>query len=121
MIDDSGSSGEQTPSAAEASGSACPLSECADAGQRVDILVFVRGSARPLGPRGAKVGGGIWASWVGGAGRLREASELWWRGAGVEGGLRAPACVGDGDGASEERANVRGRLWPRSLPRCGDC
>nr|XP_015856095.2 zinc finger protein OZF isoform X5 [Peromyscus maniculatus bairdii] len=54
MIDDSGSSGEQAPSAAEASGSASPLSQCADAGQRVDILVFVRGSARPLGPRGAK-------------------------------------------------------------------
>lgn len=33
-----------------------------------------------------------------GPGGCGEASELWWRGAGVEGGLRAPACVGDGDG-----------------------
>ncbi|KAK2495190.1 hypothetical protein MC885_018622 [Smutsia gigantea] len=31
--------------------------ECAGAAHRVDILVFVRGSVRPLGPRGAKVGG----------------------------------------------------------------
>lgn len=41
---------------AETSGSALSLPECADAGQRVDILVFVRGSARRSGPRGAKVG-----------------------------------------------------------------
>lgn len=47
-------------------------------GQRVDILVFVRGSARPSCPRGAKVGGGIWASWVGGFGRLEgSVSDLW--------------------------------------------
>lgn len=36
----------------------------------MDILVFVRGSIRPLGPRGAKVGGGMWASWAGGVGEV---------------------------------------------------
>lgn len=32
-------------------------------------MVFVRGSVRPLDPRGVKVGGGMWASC---AGRVRE-------------------------------------------------
>lgn len=36
----------------------------------MDILVFVRGSVRPLGPRGAKVGGGMWASWAGRVGEV---------------------------------------------------
>ncbi|KAL4830769.1 hypothetical protein H8958_002599 [Nasalis larvatus] len=39
---------------AEISGSASSPSECASVAHRVDILVFVRGSVRPLGPRGAK-------------------------------------------------------------------
>lgn len=30
----------------------------------MDILVFVRWSVRPLGPRGAKIGGGMWTSWA---------------------------------------------------------
>jgi hypothetical protein len=55
---------------AETSGSAGSPSQCAGAAHRVDILVFVRGSVRPLGPRGAKVGGGIWASWVCRAGEV---------------------------------------------------
>lgn len=42
---------------------------CAGAAYGVDILVFVRGSVRPLGPRGVKVGGGMWASC---AGRVRK-------------------------------------------------
>lgn len=42
----------------------------------MDILVFVRGSVRPLGPRGAKVGGGMWASWAGRVGEVEgEVSE----------------------------------------------
>ena len=36
----------------------------------MDILVFVRGSVRPLGPRGAKIGGGMWASWADGVGEV---------------------------------------------------
>lgn len=56
-------------------------------GQRVDILVFVRGSARASGPRGAEVGGGIWASWVGGAGEVGgkcfRSSVVWRGGQGV--------------------------------------
>lgn len=53
---------------AKTSGSAHSPSECAGAAHRVDILVFVRGSVRPLGPRGAKIGGGMWASWADGVG-----------------------------------------------------
>lgn len=36
-------------------------------------------------------------------------------------GLERRPAWGTGTGACEERANVRGRRWPRSLPRCGDC
>lgn len=96
-------------SVAETSGSAHSLLECADAGQRVDILVFVRGSARPLDPRGAKVGGGIWASWVGGAGEV-----------GGE-GFRALVARRGGRGGLSASGLRGGRRWePRERLDVGD-
>lgn len=62
--------GDREGRVAETSGSVRSPLECAGAARRVDILVFVRGSVRPLGPRGAKVGGGMWASWAGRVGEV---------------------------------------------------
>lgn len=77
----------------------------------------VRGSARPSCPRGAKVGGGIWASWVGGFGRLEgSVSDLWRCSAGFrewaeEHWILVKAEVG----ASEESLSVWDRIWLQSL------
>lgn len=75
----------------------------------MDILVFVRGSARPLDPRGAKVGGGIWASWVGGAGEV-----------GGE-GFRALVARRGGRGGLSASGLRGGRRWkPRERLDVGD-
>lgn len=76
----------------------------------MDILVFVRGSARPLDPRGAKVGGGIWASWVGGAGEVGgEGFRASVARRGSRGGLRASGLRGGRRGGA---SRAFGRLRP---------
>lgn len=86
----------------------------------MDILVFVRGSARPLGPRGAKVGGGIWASWVGGAGKVggeRCPPSVARRGARGS-GLRSLGPREGGGGGSGAHWRGGDRIWPPRLT-CG--